>query len=122
MYRQSGISSGFGNLDLGKTANAVLSRSFDFLERVLGYAIETSPNHVAKAILENSLKQLVPKEMPPEVLDYLSRNTLRSIVGLSTIEINTIDKDAIRKLKGSISWLSKEKIDVTEIIREMREC
>jgi hypothetical protein len=121
MYRQSGISSGFANLDLGKTANAVL-RSFDFLEKVLGYAIETSPDHVAKAILENSLKRLAPKEMPPEVLDYLSRNTLRSIVGLSPIEINTIDKDAIRKLKGSISWLSKGKIDVTEIIREMREC
>ena len=120
MYRQLGISSGFGNLDLGKTANAVLG-SFDFLERVFGYTIETSPNHVAKAILKNSLKQLVPKEMPPEVSDYLSRSTLRSIAGLSPIEINTIDKDAIRKLKGSISWLSKGKIDVTEIIREMRE-
>lgn len=42
MYQQSGISSGFGNLDLGKTANAILSRSFDFLERVLGYVSELS--------------------------------------------------------------------------------
>jgi len=121
MYRQLGISSGFGNLDLGKTANIVLE-NLDFPKKIFGYTIETSPDHVAKAILENSLKQFVPEEMPPEVSDYLSRNTLRSIVGLSPIEIGTIDKDAIRKLKGSISWLSKGKIDVTEIIRQMREC
>jgi hypothetical protein len=122
MYWKLDISSVFGNLDLGKAANAVLSESFGFLAKAFGCDIETSPNHVAKAILERSLKRLIPKEMAPEVTDYLSRNTLRSIVGLSPFEINTRDKDAIRKLKGSISWLSKEKIDVTEIIRKMREC
>jgi 5,10-methenyltetrahydromethanopterin hydrogenase len=122
MYRLLDISAVFENLDLRKVANIVLMKSFSFLEGIFGDIGETSPNQIASAVLEGSLKRLIPKEMPPEVSDYLSRNTLRSIAGLSPIEINTMDKDAIRKLKGSISWLTKGKIDVTEIIREMREC
>jgi predicted regulator of amino acid metabolism with ACT domain len=122
MYQLLDVSSLLENFDLRKTANIVLMKSFSILEGILGGAERTSPNHVASAVLESSLKHLIPKEISPEVADYLSRNTLRSIVGLRPIEINTTDKDAIRKLKGSISWLSKEKIDITEIIREMREC
>jgi len=122
MYRLLDVSSVFESFDLRKVANVVLIKSFSFLAGIFGDAGETSPNHIASAVLESSLKHLVPKEMTPEVTDYLSRSTLRSIVGLSPIEINTMDKDALHKLKGSISWLSKEKIDVTEIIREMREC
>jgi hypothetical protein len=121
MYRLLDISAGFEDFDLRKVANVILGKSFSFLEGIFGDTGETSPNHIASAVLESSLKQLIPKEMTPEVTDYLSRSTLRSIVGLSPIEVNTVDKDAIRKLKGSISWLSKEKIDVTEIISEMRE-
>ena len=122
MYRLLEVSSVFENFDLRKVANIVLMKSFSFLEGIFGDTGEMSPNHIASAVLESSLKQLVPKEITPEVTDYLSRNTLRSLVGLSPIDINTRDKDALRKLKGSISWLSKEKIDITEIIREMREC
>jgi len=122
MYRLLDMSAVFEDFDLRKVANVVLMKSFSFLEGIFGDAGEISPNQIASAVLESSLERLVPKEITPEVTDYLSRNTLRSIIGLSPIQINTIDKDAIRKLKGSISWLSKEKINVTEIIREMREC
>ncbi|MCJ7634548.1 hypothetical protein MUP77_19420 [Candidatus Bathyarchaeota archaeon] len=122
MYRLLDVSSVLENLDLGKVASAVLTKSFSFVEGFFGDTRETSPSFIASAVLENSLKQLFPKEMTPEVTDYLSRTALRSIVGLSPIEIGGRDKDAITKLKGSISWLTKEKIDVTEIIREMREC
>jgi hypothetical protein len=116
------ISLGFGHLDLRKTANNVLLKCLDFVQKALSSTIETSPNQTAETVLENSLKQFIPAGITPEVADYLSRNTLRAIVGLPPIQINATDKDAIRKLKGSVSWLSKEKINVTDIIREMREC
>jgi hypothetical protein len=122
MYRLFDVSSVFQDFDLGKVANVILMKSFSFFEGFFSDTEEISPNHIASVVLENSLKQLVPKEITPEVTDYLSRNALRSFVGLSPIGINTKNKDALLRLKGSISWLSKEKIDVTEIIREMREC
>jgi len=121
MYRLLDLSLALENLDLGKVASAVLTKSFSFVQGFFGDTGETSPSFIASAVLANSLRQLIPKEMTPEVTDYLSRTALRSIVGLSPIKIGSRDKDAITKLKGSISWLTKEKIDVTEIIREMRE-
>jgi len=122
MYRLLDVSLALQNLDLGKTASAILIKSFSFVEGFFGDTTEASPSFIASAVLENSLKQLIPKEMTPEVTDYLARTALRSIVGLSPIDIGSRDKDAIIKLKGSISWLTQKKIDVTEIIREMREC
>ena len=122
MYCLLDVSSVFENLDLRKTADTILMKSLGFLERAIGFTIKQSQNHIAEAVLESSLKHLIPKEMSPEISDYLSRTALRSMIGLMPIEVGARDKDAILKLKGSISWLSKEKIDVTEIIREMREC
>lgn len=121
MYNPLDMSVGFRNLDLGKTANAVLLKCLGFMERTLGSTIKASLNHAAEAVLESSLKQLIPKEMTPEMSDYLSRVALRTLVGLPRIDINDRDDDAILRLKGSISWIGKKKVDVTEIIRDMRD-
>lgn len=121
MYRLLDVSSVFENFDLRKTGNIILMKSFDFLERMLGNTSKTSPSNTAEVVLKSSLQQFIPREMTPEMSNYLARVALRTLVGLPPIEINARDKDAISKLKGSISWISKEKIDVTEIIREMRD-
>lgn len=121
MYRLLDVSPVFENFDLRKVANIVLTKSFSFLEEIFGNAGEISPNSIASAVLESSLKQFVPKEMTPEVSNYYSRMSLRTLVGLPTIDINDRDDDAILRLRGSISWISKKKVDVTEIIRDMRD-
>lgn len=121
MYRLSDVSSIFENFDLRKTGNIILMKSFDFLEGMLGNVGKTSPSNTANVILRSSLQQFIPREMTPEMSNYLARVALRTLVGLPLIEITAKDKDAISKLKGSISWISEKKIDVTEIIREMRD-
>jgi len=51
--------------------------------------------------------------------DYYSRANLRSLVGLTPLFEE--DPQAIRSLEGAISNITKEKIDVTEFIRNMRD-
>lgn len=121
MYVPLDFSLMFENINLGKISGLILAENFDFLKRMFNSAIGMSPSNRAEAVLESSLKRIIPTEIPPEMSTYLSRVALRSIVGLKPIEINAKDKGAIRKLKGSISWISKEKMDVTEIIRDMRD-
>jgi hypothetical protein len=122
MYFLPDFSLTFKNLDLRKVSNSILSKNFDLLIGIFKRLIETvSPVDTAEFMLESSLKHYIPKEITPEISAYLSRITLRSLFGLPSIGISSRDKDAIRKLKGSISWISKNKIDVTESIRKMRE-
>jgi len=61
---------------------------------------------------------LIPKsfERGPE---YYSRVNLRLLLGLSPKYKE--DPEAIKALSGSISWITNKKIDVTEIIRNMRD-
>lgn len=110
------------NLDLKKTVVSVLQKNFDFLRDVYKRSMENfSPTVTAQLILKSSLERCTPKDFTPEISEYLSRMALRNLVGLPSFEINVKKKDAIEKLEGSISWITKEKIDVTEFIREMRE-
>jgi len=110
------------NLDLRKTGTSILEKHFDFLRGIYKGVIENiSPTTTTKLILETSLEQCIPREITPEMSEYLSRMALRTLVGLSPIEIDTRKKDAMKKLEGSISWMSEEKIDVTEFIRGIRE-
>jgi len=121
MYRMLDVSLVLENFDLQKIANTVLIKSLDFLEKIFGDTSRASPSHAADAVLESSIQHFIPREMTPEMSNYLSRVALRALVGLPPIEIHIRDRDALRKLKGSIAWISKEKIDVTESIRRMRE-
>lgn len=110
------------NLDLRKTVSSVLQKNLDFLREMYKRNIDNfSPPITAHLILENSLARYTPKEITPEMSQYLSRLALRNLVGLPPLEMNTKEREAIKKLEGSISWMTKEKIDVTDFIREIRE-
>lgn len=116
------FSSTLENLDLKKTGASILEKNLDFLRGIYKHFMENiSPITTTGLVLETYLEHCTPKEITPEMSEYLSRMTLRTLVGLPSININTKKKDAIKKLEGSISWITKEKIDVTEFIREMRE-
>lgn len=110
------------NLDLKKTVASILEKNFDFVRGIYQDVIKNiSPITTSKSMLEISLEQCILREITPEMSEYLSRMALRTLVGLPPIEIDTRKKDAMKKLEGSISWMTKEKIDVTEFIREIRE-
>lgn len=110
------------NLDLRKTVSSVLQKNLDLLRAMYTRNIENfSPPITARLILESSLERCTPKEITPEMSQYFSRMALRNLVGLPSLEMNTKEKDAIKKLEGSISWMTKEKIDVTDFIREIRD-
>ena len=51
--------------------------------------------------------------------DYRSRLSLRLALGLSPVFKE--DPDAIRSLEGAISNITKEKVNVTEFIRNIRD-
>lgn len=122
MYRLLDLSASLQNLDVGKTANTLFIKGLDFLRSAYSSAMgEVSPDRTTSAILETSLKHFFPEELIPEMSSYSSRISLRTLVGLPLIDINDRDKDAIHRLKGSISWISKKKVDVTETIRSMRD-
>lgn len=122
MYRLLDLSKGLENLDMGKIANTQFIKGLDFLRSVFGSVIgEASMDRTASIVLETSSKYLLPKDLTPEMSNYFSRIALRTLVGLPIIDINDRDKDAVHKLKGSISWISKKEIDVTEIIRDIRD-
>lgn len=53
--------------------------------------------------------------------DYYQRLYLRSLVGLPPVPKAKAEKASIKNLKGCISWISTSKIDVTELIREIRD-
>lgn len=66
------------------------------------------------------LKQILPKPMLiPE--DRYKRLNLRLLVGLPPISKQDENPESIKELGGCISWISKNKIDVTELIREIRD-
>ena len=67
---------------------------------------------------QNIQRQMLDILLPHQG-DYYSRLDLRLALGLSPVfEENP---EAIRSLEGAISNITKEKIDVTEIIRNMRD-
>ncbi len=122
MYRLLDFSASLENLNIEKTANTMFAKRFEFLRHVYDSLIgEISPDRTSSIVLETSLKRFFHKELTPEVSNYYSRMSLRSLVGLPVIDINGRDNDAVPRLKGSISWISKKKVDVTEIIRDMRD-
>lgn len=122
MYFLPDISSVFKTLNLKDTIDSIWDKNLDFLKGLYKRLEESIvPFESAEKMLITSLEQYATKEMSPEMLDYLSRMTLRSLVGLPLVPISTKNKDAIRELEGSISWLTEEEIDVTEFIRKMRE-
>ena len=51
--------------------------------------------------------------------DFNARLSLRSMLGLSPAFKE--DANAIEHLSGSISWITREKIDVTSMLRKMRD-
>lgn len=122
MYQLPDLSAVLENLDIEKIANSLFTKGLDLLRNVYGSVIgEVSPDRTASTVLETSLKHFLPKELTPEISNYFSRIALRTLVGLPAIDINDRDKDAIHRLRGSISWISKKKVDVTEIVRDMRD-
>lgn len=67
---------------------------------------------------QNLQKRMLDVLVPiPE--DHHSRLNLRLALGLAPVFKE--DPDAIRSLDGAISNITKEKINVTEIIRNMRD-
>jgi len=110
------------NFNLIKTIDSILNKNFDFVREMHKYVSENfSPANTAKSMLKSSLELYIPKEITPEVGEYLSRMALRTLVGLPIIGITVREVNAIKELEGSISWLTKDKIDVTELIRRLRE-
>jgi hypothetical protein len=100
----------------------MFTKSFEVLRHVYDSLMgERSPDKTSSTVLEASLRHFFPKELTYEVSNYHQRMSLRSLVGLPAIDINYRDNDAILRLKGSISWMSKKKVDVTEIIRDIRD-
>jgi len=66
-------------------------------------------------ILHKQMLELIP---PIDKENY-ARMNLRMLLGLSPSYKE--DPEAIRSLSGSISWMVKEKIDITESISNMRD-
>jgi hypothetical protein len=94
-----------------------------FLHPIEKAAQYISSKFEQNVILETDmlLKQTTLKTMiGPE--DHYQRLYLRSLAGLPTIP-RTTDEDhsSVADLKGCLSWISKGKIDVTELIREIRD-
>jgi hypothetical protein len=65
---------------------------------------------------QTTLKTIIGPE------DHYQRLCLRSLAGLPAIP-RTINENpvSVTDLKGCLSWVSKGKIDVTELIREIRD-
>jgi hypothetical protein len=64
------------------------------------------------------LKQTMLKPIT-EPKDHYQRLYLRNLVGLPPIP--KTETASVEDLKGCISWISTSKIDVTELIREIRD-
>jgi hypothetical protein len=65
---------------------------------------------------QTTLKTVIGSE------DHYQRLYLRSLAGLPTIPRNIGGTySSVTDLKGCLSWISKGKIDVTELIREIRD-
>lgn len=107
----------FDTFNLSKIVNSVFMNSYTSFKDMTKKII---PDNSVINVLNPSLG-LAPPEITPETSGFASRIALRSLAGLPPIapaqKTNTIEQ-----LSGSISWLSKEKIDVTEVIRELRDC
>jgi SH3-like domain-containing protein len=65
---------------------------------------------------QTTLKTIIGPE------DHYQRLYLRSLAGLPAIPKTTNENHTnVTDLKGCLSWVSKGKIDVTELIREIRD-
>jgi hypothetical protein len=65
---------------------------------------------------QTTLKTIIGQE------DHYQRLYLRSLAGLPAIPKTTDESfPNATELKGCLSWVSKRKIDVTELIREIRD-
>lgn len=116
------ISPMFGFLNLKDKIESILENnlaSLKALHRSLKENIVLP--EMAERMMMSSLKLYTQREITPEMVEYLSRMALRSLASLPPIQISTKNRDAIKKLEGSISWITEKEIDVTEFIREMRE-
>ena len=113
MFELLDFSEILNSFDLSKIVDSVFMDNYVFLKNVYN-------NIISKIGIDNSVSILL--KPTPEMSEYTSRMALRSLVNLPPIGMNTADTNAIKKLKGSISWFSSEKIDVTETIREIRDC
>ena len=109
-------------LDLREASYYILEKNLDILKTIYkGLEESIVPSKTTQRMLATSLEKYTIPKISPEMMDYISRMTLRSLVGLPLVPIGTKNKNGIRELEGSISWLTEEKIDVTEFIRKMRE-
>lgn len=95
----------------------------DFLHPIERAARYISTKFEQNVVLETDmlLKQTTPKTFIGRE-DHYQRLCLRSLAGLTAIP-KTIDENqaSVTDLKGCLSWVSKRKIDVTELIREIRD-
>jgi len=112
----------FGFLNLKSRVEFILEKNLASLTASYGSLKENiAPSETTKRMMISSLKPYVLREIPPETVEYFSRMTLRSLAGLPPIQISTKNRNAIKELEGSISWITEGEIDVTEFIRKMRE-
>jgi hypothetical protein len=115
MFELLDFSKIINSFNLSKIVNTIFTDNYNFLKNIYD-------NISSKVTISigNSVTGLI--NPTPEMSEYVSRMALRSLVDLSPIGMTIADENAIRKLKGSISWFSAEKMDVTETIREIRDC
>lgn len=106
------------------------------------YAPTTILSNLTNAVtkLINKVAKLFTSFEPPQIPEYIekSRNIQRQMLGIllphqedySRLNLRLAlglppvfeeDPEAIRSLEGAISNITKEKIDVTEIIRNIRD-
>jgi len=85
-----------------------MSQSFENLERIANLNTDVLIKHIP-------LKYMLKPE------DHYQRLNLRLLVGLPLISQKDESPDNIVELGGCVSWISKNKIDVTELIREIRD-
>jgi len=106
------------SFNLAKMANSIFMTSYTSFKNFIKKAV---PNNSIANVLTPPLS-FISRKMTPEMSEYASRIALRSLVGLSPLATNTLGANAVKRLSGSVSWISAEKIDVTEVIRELRDC
>lgn len=122
MYSFPDFSSVFKALSFKKIVDSILKKNLNFLKEVHQRLKENIvPSQAVQKMFMASLEKYTLKEVTPNMMDYLSRMALRSLVGLPLIEMSIQNKDAIKQLEGSISWITEKEMDITEFLRKMRE-
>ena len=122
MFELFDFSKVLDSFNFAKVINSIFMDNYLYLRNLCN-------NIIGKVSQSNSIRTMLkptlcvqPEEKYSEMTEYASRIALRSLVNLPPVDANVADINAIKELKGSISWISKNKIDVTEVIREIRDC